>query len=414
MASVARVLSVNVSRGGVPKLPVAQAFVSRLGVEGDAHREDTVHGGPQRAVCLFSMEAIERLQAEGHPVEAGSVGENLTTSGVEWSTLPVGTRAQVGQDLLLEIASSTTPCDTQRHNFRDGRFSRISIDIHPSDSRMYASVLREGTVRPGDEIQVLPPAADSRAHVDALLNRIDRPAIAASQKLWGAARRAGLPIHVLDDGDIGAGACATNADMAFNHAYGMRLMPHLLPRILRHYDRAGAVGYVPHVPPVAGALPATVLGTHAVAIDDLPPAAPSRVEVAHVQGDMRTTWIETYLQRIEEPWQATWRSLLAHLLDERDVHPFLASHDDAPIGVGLLFVRRKAGWLGGAFVVPGGRGRGAQRALIAARIELARELGCEVIGSSAERGSISARNLVAAGLPRIDDHPFYRYEPRTA
>jgi MOSC domain-containing protein YiiM len=200
------VLQVSVSAGGVPKLPVAGAWIRRLGVDGDAHHEHTVHGGPHRAVCLFSIEAIERLQAEGHPVEPGSVGENLTTSGIEWSTLPVGTRARVGADAMLEIASSTTPCETQRPNFRDGRFSRINIALHPTDSRMYARVLEEGYVKPGDPIELLPPAPDSRAHIEALLARIDRPAKSSSLKLWAAARKAGFDVRVLDDGDIGAGS----------------------------------------------------------------------------------------------------------------------------------------------------------------------------------------------------------------
>ena len=67
-----RVLQVNVSHGGVPKRPVERAWVGTLGLEGDKHRENTVHGGPYQAVCLYGIEAIERLQAEGHPVEPGA------------------------------------------------------------------------------------------------------------------------------------------------------------------------------------------------------------------------------------------------------------------------------------------------------------------------------------------------------
>ena len=78
-----RVLHVNVSPGGVPKLPVEQAWVGELGLDGDRHRHDTVHGGPHRAVALLGIEAIERVQADGHPIEPGSVGENLTTTGIE-------------------------------------------------------------------------------------------------------------------------------------------------------------------------------------------------------------------------------------------------------------------------------------------------------------------------------------------
>ena len=152
-----RVLQVNVSRGGVPKLPIERGTVTKLGIEGDGHRESS-HGGPDKALCLFAGEAIERLQAEGHPVRAGSTGENLTTRGVEWSTLPVGTRARIGGSVVIELTAAAAPCGKQRENFRGGAIERISIRRFPADSRMYARVLEEGEIRPGDPIHLL--AAD--------------------------------------------------------------------------------------------------------------------------------------------------------------------------------------------------------------------------------------------------------------
>ncbi|HLB44511.1 MAG TPA: hypothetical protein VJK49_03930, partial [Candidatus Limnocylindrales bacterium] len=67
-AAQGRVLQVNVSPGGVPKLPIEMARVGKWGIVGDGHRDLTVHGGPHMALCLFGIEAIERLQAEGHPI----------------------------------------------------------------------------------------------------------------------------------------------------------------------------------------------------------------------------------------------------------------------------------------------------------------------------------------------------------
>ena len=52
-----RVLQVNISPGGVPKLPVERAWVGELGLGGDRHHHDTVHGGPHRAVALLAIEA---------------------------------------------------------------------------------------------------------------------------------------------------------------------------------------------------------------------------------------------------------------------------------------------------------------------------------------------------------------------
>ncbi|MEA2614201.1 MAG: hypothetical protein QOI52_2160, partial [Chloroflexota bacterium] len=62
-----RVVQVNVSPGGVPKLPVTVARIGRDGLDGDRHDHDHVHGGPHRAVALFALEAIERVRADGHP-----------------------------------------------------------------------------------------------------------------------------------------------------------------------------------------------------------------------------------------------------------------------------------------------------------------------------------------------------------
>ena len=54
-----RIVQLNVSPGGVPKRPVARARVTRLGLEGDGHRNAALHGGPDRALCLFPLERIE-------------------------------------------------------------------------------------------------------------------------------------------------------------------------------------------------------------------------------------------------------------------------------------------------------------------------------------------------------------------
>lgn len=53
---------INLSDGGVPKLPVWEASVGKEGLSGDRQRNLKFHGGPDRAVCLYSLELIERLQ----------------------------------------------------------------------------------------------------------------------------------------------------------------------------------------------------------------------------------------------------------------------------------------------------------------------------------------------------------------
>jgi MOSC domain-containing protein YiiM len=145
---------INVSDGGLPKLPVLEAKITEQGVEGDRQRNLKVHGGPDRAVCLYSLELIERLQDEGHAIDPGSAGENLTLAGLEWESLRPGMQLSVGPEVQLELASYCAPCDLNACWFRDGEYSRISQKKNPGWSRLYARVLQGGLVRPGDEVVV--------------------------------------------------------------------------------------------------------------------------------------------------------------------------------------------------------------------------------------------------------------------
>lgn len=153
LRSVPHLYQINISNGGVPKLPVPEARITRRGVDGDRQRSRDIHGGPDRAVCLFSLEVIEALQAEGHAVTPGSCGENLTLAGVEWSTLKPGDRLRVGA-VRLEITSYTAPCEHNARWFRNQDYHRISQRKYPGWSRVYARVLAEGVVRTGDAVTI--------------------------------------------------------------------------------------------------------------------------------------------------------------------------------------------------------------------------------------------------------------------
>lgn len=145
--------SINVSRGGVPKLSRASCNVWAHGLEGDGHDDVRHHGGPDRAVCLYSVELIESLRAEGHPIAVGSTGENLTVAGIDWSVMTPGVELRVGA-ALLQLTQPADPCRTIRRSFRAHRFDRISELTHPGWSRMYARVLEEGLVSAGDPVEV--------------------------------------------------------------------------------------------------------------------------------------------------------------------------------------------------------------------------------------------------------------------
>jgi MOSC domain-containing protein YiiM len=157
-----RIVQINVSPGGVPKRPVPRARVTRSGIEGDRHRNTERHGGPDRALCLFSLEQIEVLQAEGHPVEPGALGENLTVAGLDWPRVQPEDFFRLGDEVLVQITRFTSPCLSVRAAFLDGAYSRVSQQRHPGWSRVYARVLVPGEIAAGDPVERLTPAAVAR------------------------------------------------------------------------------------------------------------------------------------------------------------------------------------------------------------------------------------------------------------
>ncbi len=156
-----RIFQLNTSRGGVPKLPVREAMVNELGVVGDGHNFPDIHGGPERALCLYSLERILEFQAEGHPIFPGSIGENVTFVGLDWERLEPGDQLALGEDVLIEITRYTTPCNSMEPSFLDGNYARLSQKANPGYSRVYARVLRGGRLVVGQTVQVLSAAGES-------------------------------------------------------------------------------------------------------------------------------------------------------------------------------------------------------------------------------------------------------------
>ncbi|HEX5724643.1 MAG TPA: MOSC domain-containing protein [Longimicrobiaceae bacterium] len=139
----------------MPKLSVARAYLTREGLLGDRQANRKHHGGPERALCLFSLEVIERLRAEGHPISPGSTGENVTVAGLPWEGLRIGNRLALGDEVVVEISSYTIPCKNIRHSFTRERFKRISPKNHLGETRLYARVLREGWLEEGQAVRLL-------------------------------------------------------------------------------------------------------------------------------------------------------------------------------------------------------------------------------------------------------------------
>ncbi len=151
----AHIVQINLSGGGVPKRAVIRALVTSSGLEGDSQAHPKVHGGPERALCLYSLERILELQREGHPVFPGALGENLTLWGIPWEQVVPGALLRLGETVTLEVTRYTTPCKTIRPFFRDGYIRRVAQPSFPGWSRVYTRVLVPGEIHVGMPVTLL-------------------------------------------------------------------------------------------------------------------------------------------------------------------------------------------------------------------------------------------------------------------
>lgn len=150
------IFQISASKGGVPKLPVAEGQVTREGLLGDRQRNLRHHGGPQRALCLFPLEVILALQNDGHPIYPGAIGENVTIAGLDWREVTPGVTMQLGEEVRVEITDYAHPCSNIVGAFADGNINHVSAKKTPERARVYARVLQEGVIKPGDVVTIEP------------------------------------------------------------------------------------------------------------------------------------------------------------------------------------------------------------------------------------------------------------------
>lgn len=143
-----KVLAVCISEHkGTQKRDVKTAkFVPDWGIEGDAHA-----GKWHRQVSLLSHDRIEAFRARGAEVDHGAFGENLVVEGIDFATLPLGTRFRCG-DVLLELTQIGKECHSHCEIFK-----KMGECIMPTQG-VFTRVLKGGTISAGDELEVLPPA----------------------------------------------------------------------------------------------------------------------------------------------------------------------------------------------------------------------------------------------------------------
>lgn len=118
-------------------------FIEDYGIEGDAHA-----GKWHRQVSLLSYEKIEAFRARGAVVEDGAFGENLVVEGIDFKTLPIGTRFQCN-DVVLELTQIGKEC-----HHRCEIFQKMGECIMPREG-VFAIVLHGGVIKVGDNLEII-------------------------------------------------------------------------------------------------------------------------------------------------------------------------------------------------------------------------------------------------------------------
>jgi MOSC domain-containing protein YiiM len=141
------VLAVCISLNkGERKKPVpAVELVREHGIAGDAHAGDW-----HRQVSLLAQESIDKMRAMGLSVSAGDFAENITTTGIDLVSLPIGTRLSLGS-ALLEVTQIGKEC----HN-RCAIYYQAGDCVMPKEG-IFARVLNGGVVTAGTDILPVAP-----------------------------------------------------------------------------------------------------------------------------------------------------------------------------------------------------------------------------------------------------------------
>jgi MOSC domain-containing protein YiiM len=142
----AEIVAVSVSqKKGEKKTNMDEVRLIRdHGIDQDAHAGDW-----HRQVSLLDMESISRIRDKGLDVQPGNFAENITTRGIRLWELPIGTRLRLGAEVLVEVTQIGKVC----HD-RCAIFHQVGDCVMPREG-IFAKVLEEGTIRPGDGITVL-------------------------------------------------------------------------------------------------------------------------------------------------------------------------------------------------------------------------------------------------------------------
>ena len=131
---------------GTKKENMGYGIVTKgFGLMGDAHADENTH----RQVSLLAMESILKMQGLGVNVGPGDFAENFTTEGIDLVSLPVGTKLETGDGVLLEVSQIGKECHT-----KCAIYHTVGRCVMPEEG-VFAMVAKGGKVKTGDSIRIV-------------------------------------------------------------------------------------------------------------------------------------------------------------------------------------------------------------------------------------------------------------------
>ncbi len=129
---------------GTPKTTVERAeLIPDHGLEGDAH------AGPwHRQVSFLASESIDQAREKGLDVTFGDFAENIASTGIDWTSLPIGSRVKLGDSAEVEISQIGKEC----HN-KCAIYYKAGDCIMPREG-VFARVIEGGAIHKGDKIEI--------------------------------------------------------------------------------------------------------------------------------------------------------------------------------------------------------------------------------------------------------------------
>ncbi len=147
-----KIVSIALSRKkGTRKVPVSSAqVIENHGLKGDAHA-----GTWHRQISFLASESIRKTRDKGLDVDFGDFAENVATEGIDWPSLPIGTRVKLGAHVEVEISQIGKECHK-----KCAIYYQAGDCIMPREG-VFARVLQGGRITCGDDIAVLKPAIEA-------------------------------------------------------------------------------------------------------------------------------------------------------------------------------------------------------------------------------------------------------------